>query len=329
MTSAWPAYLGQDAQEQVILNAAAGPRMHHGWILAGPRGIGKAHFARTAARRLLADAAGPPIDLPGLAVPDDHPVARLFQSGAHPDYAELERLETDTGDRKRNISIDQVRQLQRMFATVPSLSQRRVVVIDSADDLERNAANALLKNLEEPPLGTIFFLVSHATARLLPTIRSRCRILRFPALPDALVRRIVQEKMADTPAEEIDALVTLGKGSPGRALTFGNSGAADVEKALRAILSDGDPGNIARLALARSMATKAGRPRYEAMLERAPSFIADVARSRAGGPMRDALDAWEQARQLASGAVLLSLDPASVAFELGSLVAGLAEEGAR
>ncbi len=319
-------YFGQGDQIRTILDAAAGGRMHHGWILAGPKGIGKAAFARDAALRLLADAAGPWVDAPGLAVPEEHRIARLFASGAHPDYAALERLEKENGDLARNISVDQVRGLQRLFSNVPSFSNRRLIVIDSADDLERGAANALLKNLEEPPTGTVFLLVSHAPARLLPTIRSRCRILRFSPLTDEAMRQVLTRELPDsTDSAEMAALIAMGEGSPGRALEFAGLGLAQIETLMRGILSDGDPDNSQRLALSKMLALKAARPRYEALLERAPAFIASVARAREGRGLASAIDAWEQARSLASGAVVLSLDPASVVFELCSLVAGLAD----
>ena len=130
-------------------------RLHHAWLLAGPEGIGKALFADKAALRVLAQGAGPPVDAPGLDVPDDHPAARLVAAGSHPDLMRLERLTKDGGtELARSITVDQVRGLQRLFATTASMSPWRAVVIDAIDDLERNGANALLKNLEEPPPST-------------------------------------------------------------------------------------------------------------------------------------------------------------------------------
>ncbi len=121
-------------------------RLHHAWLIAGPEGIGKALFADKAALRVLADAAGPAVDAPGLDVPDDHPVAHLAAAGSHPDLMRLERLVKEGGtELARSITVDQVRGLQRLFATTPSLSQWRAVVIDTIDDLEPAGANALLR----------------------------------------------------------------------------------------------------------------------------------------------------------------------------------------
>lgn len=316
--------LGQDTQVRTLLEAARGARMHHGWILAGPRGVGKATFARMAARRLLAEAAGVPRTADGFELSSTEPNACLFDAGTHPDYAELSRLEKDNGDLARNISVDQVRGLQRLLNKVPSLSDRRIVVIDSADDLERSAANALLKNLEEPPVGTLFLLVSHAPSRLLPTIRSRCRMLRFHSLDDDAMQVALRRHMPGISAEELAALVLAGAGSPGRALGYAGLNLGDIEETLSAIAADGDPTNKVRLDISRRLATKAARPRYEAFLERAPAFLAAAARRAEGPALKSTLATWEQAKQLASGAVILSLDPATVVFELCSHVATLA-----
>ncbi|NWK96550.1 DNA polymerase III subunit delta' [Sphingobium lactosutens] len=315
--------LSHDAQARTLMAAAQGGRMHHGWILAGPKGIGKGSFARALAMRLLADAAGPAIEGEGLAVPESHPTRRLIEAAAHPDYAELAPLEKD-GVTARNISVDQVRGLQRLIQSAPSLSSRRVVVIDSADDLERGAANALLKTLEEPPADMLFLLVSHAPGRLLPTIRSRCRTLRFDPLDDATMRaalRVVDDKLSP---QEMDALVRAGEGSPGQALRYAGLNLSEIEQTLNSLAAQGDPGNRQRLALAKALALKSAKPRYEAFLERAPAFIAQTARVRQGPALGQALDHWEQARHLAGGAIILSLDPAAVVFELAGHVAALA-----
>ncbi|EZP72363.1 DNA-directed DNA polymerase [Sphingomonas paucimobilis] len=315
--------VGHDVQAGTLLAAARGDRMHHGWILAGPRGIGKATFARAAALRLLAEAAGNPLDGQGLSVPQDNPTRSLIAADAHPDYAELFCLEKESGT-ARNISVDQVRGLHRLIQSAPTFSSRRVVVIDSADDLERGAANALLKTLEEPPPGMLFLLVSHAPGRLLPTIRSRCRTLRFDPLDDDAVRTVLRAQDPPVDRQEIEALVRAGEGSPGKALRYAGLDFAEIERTLASIAAEGDPGNRQRLILAKTLSAKAARPRYEAFLERVPSFIADMARRRSGADLGKAIDHWEAARQLASGAIILSLEPGSVAFELSGHVAALA-----
>ena len=317
--------VGHDTQTRALLQAARSGRMHHAWILAGTKGIGKASVARALALRLLAEAAGPPIQSDGLAVPDSHPIRRLIEATAHPDYAELAPIEKD-GVTARNISVDQVRGLQRLLQSAPSLSTRRIVVIDSADDLERGAANALLKTLEEPPAEMLFLLVSHAPGRLLPTIRSRCRTLGFDALDEAAMRRVLTDVQPGLPDAELAALVRAGEGSPGQALRFAGLNLSEIEQALSDLAAGPDEGNGKRLALVKALATKSAKPRYEAFLERAPAFIAQAARHRQGAALGQALDHWEQARHLAGGAVILSLDPAAVVFELAGHVAALAPQ---
>jgi DNA polymerase-3 subunit delta' len=306
---------GHDALVAAFMAAAGSGRLHHAWLLAGPEGVGKARFAEAAALRLLADAAGPPIDLPGFDVPAGNLTAKLIEAGSHPDFQRLTRLFREkTSDYARNITIDQVRGLQGLFGTTSTFSARRVVIIDAIDDLERNAANALLKNLEEPPPESLFLLISHAPGRLLPTIRSRCRMLRFAPLDDRAMAAALRDAMR------------AGGGSPGRALRFVGLDIRAIDAAMSGLLSEGDPGNAARAALAKSLSTKSAQARYEAFLDRAPARIAAHARGLSGQRLADAIAVWEEARALADNAVRLSLDPQATVFELAGMMARLAPE---
>jgi DNA polymerase-3 subunit delta' len=239
----------------------------------------------------------------------------------------LERLPREssaTGELARNISVDQVRSLQRLFNTTASMSAWRAVIVDSIDDLERNAANALLKNLEEPPPSSVFFLVSHAPERLLPTIRSRCRILRLSALAGDAMTSALQAALPDADEREIGDLAAAGHGSPGRAIAWRGLDIAALDRAMGDLVRKGDPTNARRSALAQSLALKSAQPRYEAFLARAPSVIAAEAKGRRGAPLADALKTWERAQSLASSARGLSLEPESVVFELAGMLASLA-----
>ncbi len=321
---------GHDAAVADFLAARAGGRLHHAWLLAGPRGIGKARFADMAARRILAEAAGPAVDAPGLDVPTDHPIASLLDARSHPDFLRLERVYREkTDDHARNISVDQVRGLQKLLGVTPSLSDWRAVVIDAMDDLEPGAANALLKNLEEPPPRTVFLLVAHAPGRLLPTIRSRCRSLRFGRLDQAAMHAALAAALPGTDADEIAALGRIGEGAPGTAVRFAGLDVAGLDAAMAALVRDGDPLNLRRSALAKSLALKAAAPRYATFLDRAPSVIAATARGRRGPALAEAIALWEKARALAAGAVRLSLDPQTTVFELAGMLAGLAPKADR
>jgi DNA polymerase-3 subunit delta' len=335
------AWFGQEAQRAAFAEALASGRLHHGWLLAGPRGIGKAAFAKAAALRLLAEAAGPDPGGTGLDVPPEHRIARLFAAESHPDFKLVERLprdpkvlETPRAERSgseelaRSIRIDQIRELDRLLAMAPALSPRRAIVIDAVDDLERGGANALLKSLEEPPAGTIFFLVSHAPGRLLPTIRSRCRLLRFQALGGADMAAALRQALPDAGEDEIAALARAGGGAPGQALRFAGLDIGGLDTALAELARTGDPGNALRVRLARELAGKAVQPRYEAFLERAPAFLVARARTLSGGALAAAIAEWEQARDLAASALPLSLDPQATVFRLAGHVAALARYGA-
>ena len=310
---------GHDRERDEILSAARAGRLHHGWVFAGPHGIGKASLARQIALCLLADG-----EQEGI-VASSHPSAKLFEAGTHPDYAELRRLEKDNGDLARNISVDQVRGLSRLLSTSPSVSKRRIILIDAADDMERGAANALLKSLEEPPRDAIFLLISHSPSRLLPTIRSRCRMLRLSPLGSADMAAALRQADPAMDEDEHHTLLRMGEGSPGRALALAGLGIGDMVAALERISQSGDPSNAERIALAKALAIKSARPRYEAFLEQAPAYIAMRARELTGPALAKAIAAWEAARDLAMTAIPLSLDPATTVFELCSHAASLAE----
>ena len=321
---------GHDAAVTAFRAALDSGRLHHAWLLAGPEGIGKALFADKAALRVLAEGAGPPVAAPGLDTPDEHPVARLAAAGSHPDLMRLERLTKEGGtELARSINVDQVRGLQRLFATTSSLSPRRAVVIDAIDDLERNAANALLKNLEEPPPDTLFLLVSHSPERLLPTIRSRCRVLRLARLGDDAMTSALGAALPDADAAEIGTLVKVGEGAPGRAIAWRGLDIAGLDRELDALVRHGDPTNARRSALASSLSLKAAQPRYEAFLARAPSRIAAAAKGRTDQARAEAIRLWERAASLAGSARRHSLDPGSVVFELAGMLAALAQETGR
>ena len=318
---------GQDKEVEQFRTAWDSRALHHAWLLAGSRGVGKAHFARKAAVRLLSEAAGPPADLPDLETPQDHPIAKLVAAGSHPDLRWLERLENEkTGNLARNITVTQVRELGEFLALTPALSPWRAVVIDSVDDLEKSAANALLKMLEEPPPNTVFLLVSHAPGRLLPTIRSRCRRLEFHALSDDAMASALEVVLPESNGAERQKLIALAGGSVGRALAFASLELASLEADALAILRDGDADNSRRSELAGQLARKAASDRYSAFLELLPSLVAGEARALDGARRERALDAYEKVRELAAIAPRLSLDPAATVFQLGGILASVAHQ---
>lgn len=301
-------------------------KLHHAWLLAGPKGIGKATFAKAATRRILAEAAGPKFELPGIETDDQHPIVKLVEAGSHPDLRWLKRLTSEkTGMLARNISVDQIREVGEFLALTPALGAWRVVVIDTVDELETSGANAVLKILEEPPANTLFFLVSNAPGRLLPTIRSRCRRLDFVKLDDDAMASVLEREAADLSASERQKIIAMSFGSAGRALAFAEYGLAKLEEAALVILRQGDPTNARRSDLAAELGKKGQADRYVAFLNLAPSLIAREARSLAGLHQKRALDAYARARELAQVAPRVSLDPAATIFQMGGILADVAD----
>jgi len=319
--------LGHDLAIKRFLAAWRGGAMHHAWLLTGPRGLGKASIARVAALRMLAEAAGPAPDGEGIDTPASHPTAHLINAGSHPDFRLLERIENKTGTAlQRNISIDQVRALGDLFSVTPAMSDWRAVVIDAADDLEASAANALLKMLEEPPAKCVFLLVSHVPGRLLPTIRSRCRMLEFQPLGDDVMTSVLAGQGID--AAKIPELVRRAGGSVGKALAYAALDLAPLHEQALAIMRLGDPVNERRSKLAQALALKAAADRYAAFLQIIPTMIADEARNLDGPARLRALDAYKRARETCLLAPRLSFDPGATIFQLGTILASVAPEGA-
>lgn len=316
---------GQEKAVEQFLAAWRSGSMHHAWLLAGPRGVGKASFAMAAAERVLAEAAGPPVTDAGIETPKCHPVGRLVAAGSHPDFRLLERLENErTGNLARNISVDQVRDLGELFAMTPALSPWRAVVVDSVDDMEASAANALLKMLEEPPANSLFLLVSHVPGRLLPTIRSRCRRLDFAPLEDDAMTSVLERELPEVSASEHARIIPMARGSVGRALAYALLDLAPLEEQALVILRDGDRDNALRSKLAQALGPKSAAERYAAFLDMAPSLIAREARSLDGSDRRRALDAYARARETSRLAPRLSLDASATVFQLGTILASVA-----
>jgi len=323
---------GHAPQIGTLIAASAAERLHHGWIFAGPRGVGKAGIAFDFAKRLLVSGAGRAVPADRLAPDDDDPMIRLLQGGAHPDFVRLERLErddrkSDAGQLARNITVDQVRGLARLLHSAPSMGTRRIILVDAADDLETGAANALLKNLEEPPAGAIFLLVSHRPGRLLPTIRSRCRMLRFAALDDDAMTQALATALPELAAADRARLIPAAEGSPGQAIAMRALDLPDLEQSLETILRGGGAAQAERGRLVTALSGVNARPRLDAFVDLVPRFIGRRLRDSSGPALGRGLAAVEEAQRLGAGAVTpLQLEPGALVFMLCETVAGLAAD---
>ena len=243
--------LGHERTEAELWQLAHEQRLPHAWLITGPAGIGKATLAFRLARFLLADgvtdaaaatgglfAAAPPSPIAGSLVLDpDHPVYRRVASGGHADLLTVERgMDEKRGRMRREVVVDDVRRIVPFLTSTPAESRWRVVVIDGADEMNANAANALLKILEEPPAFSVLLLVSDAPSALPATVRSRCRRLRLSPLTDATVIALLAHYRPELAEAEAHALAGLAAGSIGRALALAETDGARLWAETRALL---------------------------------------------------------------------------------------------
>lgn len=282
---------GQEAAEAAFLSAFASGRMHHGWLLTGARGVGKATLAWRIARFLLTNEQpgdqgglfGAPPPPESLDVAPDHPVARRLAALSEPRFFLLRRAWDD--DRKRlktQITVDEVRRLKSFFQLSAADGGQRVAIVDAADEMNVSAANALLKLLEEPPAGVTFLLVSHQPARLLPTIRSRCRELRLAPLGPADMEAALSQ--AGTEAVDPAALAALSGGSVGEAIRLVNLDGLQLYARLvdlAASLPRLDRQKM--LALAEAAAARGAEERFDLLLTLFDLFLARLARAGVQG----------------------------------------------
>ncbi len=239
--------IGQDAAEKSFLQAWDSGRLAQAWLLTGPKGIGKATLAFRIARFVLAGGGesqggglfGDAAPAASLQMAPEHPVFRRISSGGHADFKLIERGWSDDKKTKRKseITVDDVRDVGSFMSLTPAEGGWRVVLVDAADEMNRNSANAILKVLEEPPKRALLLLVGHSPGRLLPTIRSRCRRLSLQALSDDAVINLLGQYAPDIALDERQALARLADGSIGRALDLSSAGSLALYREMVEVLA--------------------------------------------------------------------------------------------
>ena len=289
--------LGHGAAEAEFLGSLRAGRLHHAWLITGEEGIGKATFAYRAARFLLAYGGTIPDGAADLSVPADHPVAHQIAAGGHPDLSIIHRTLNQTGKSfYTDIRVDDVRKGLEVFNKTAAYGGYRVCIVDSCDELNGNSANALLKTLEEPPARSLFLMIAGRPGGLLPTIRSRCRLLALQSLSETDLREGLASMPGVTEAQMplIAKAAEAGRGSMRRALANLDSKAItfmDLVRALLAGLPNTDPVKVD--AVAEQLAGRVGDESFARFCDLCENWMSD--RLQAHGQGTDLVrlaDAW-------------------------------------
>ena len=305
---------GQDAAEAAFEATRARGRLHHAWLLTGPEGVGKATFAYRAARRLLGAPADPRHGV--LGADPAHPVSRQVAARSHPDLMVLEREGPD-GKPRKVIPVDDARKLAEFFSKSPATAAHRVAIVDAADDLNVNAANAILKTLEKPPPRGVLLMTSHSPGRLLPTIRSRCRRLAFRPLGIEPTAAFVRGRTEANPEEAL-RLAHMADGAPGLALSLAASNALAMDDAARDLLSELPRIDESRaLSVAEKFRGGEGPAQFALLFnrlaERVHAMTVDQAQ-QGFGRLDPWAQAWETLQRLPREVEALNLDRADALF---------------
>ncbi|MFK4004348.1 AAA family ATPase [Qipengyuania sp. NPDC077563] len=308
--------IGHDEAWSQWRRALDGNRMHHAWLLAGKKGLGKASFAQAAARELLGGEGGA-----------EHPDILTLTYGPKNKEEAKKRDDGKPFELARGIKVDQVRDIQRRLTTRPTLGSKRAVIIDPADDMEVSASNALLKSLEEPPQGTYFLLIAHSPARLLPTIRSRCRTVRFSPIGKEAMDDLLRDLAPEADIASRDAAIAASSGSPGSALTFLKYELGKPAQLMRTILEQGDRDFVLRGQLAGAIGAKQDIPRLQAVLGLARAILSERTHQHAGNPA-GLVDTHAELVRLSAEQPTYNFDPGLLGMEIGTLLvqAGAASE---
>ena len=309
---------GHREQWRELTAAVDGGKLHHGWLFQGPQGIGKATAAFAFARHLFeAPAARGTEPVAGFG----DPMVRQIAQDTYPGLVHVTRpvVERGTGFRTQ-ITVEEVRRLNRFFQATASAESWRVAIVDPADDMNASAANALLKMLEEPPARSVFIVVNHTPGRLLPTIRSRCRLLRFEPLGDEALTAALSGALPDGDPADIAAAVAASAGSMRQAIGLIASGGIALRGSLDAVLAADRPDWNAIQALADQVTAKGNERSFDLLLQATLSAIAQAAEAclevgdRAGSARLSGF--WQSESRRVREAVAYNLDRKQILLTL-------------
>ena len=277
-----PQLVGHENAERELRRLVEAGRLPHAILLSGPRGIGKATLAFRLARFLLAG----PSSGEGLEVEPESSVFRRVVSGGHADLLTVERAYDPRRRRLRSdIIVEDTRAIAGFFRLTAAEEGWRIVIVDGAEEMNRNAANALLKILEEPPRRGLLLLVSHSPGRLLPTVRSRCRHFPLNPLPRPLVLQLLGQYRPELARSEAEALAGLAEGSIGRAIELADAGGLALYRSILGILAQVPRVEIAELyAFADKLSRPDAEDAYRASEELLSQFLGKMVVLAAGRP---------------------------------------------
>ncbi len=316
---------GHSQAERALLDAYRSERLHHAWILGGPKGTGKATLAFRFAKFIIAnpDRFGGAVQAAqDLSIAPDHAVNRQVKAGGHPNILHLRRPWDEKGKRfKSDLPVDEVRRTVSFFGTTASAKAWRVCIVDAANDMNISSANALLKILEEPPERCLFLVLSHAPGRLLPTIRSRCRRLDL----DPLSVQDIGEGLRDlsggnVPGEaDLQDIAVIADGSLRSAITLLSGDGLRIAKGLRQLAGNAAQADMAAVhALGDLVAVRGQSDNWESFQHILQVWLHERMRQDVSGSVRNAhryVELWEKTNRAIQDADALNLDRKQVVLD--------------
>ncbi|WP_422376416.1 DNA polymerase III subunit delta' [Roseibium sp.] len=317
--------IGHRQTELKLLDAYRSERLHHAWILGGPKGIGKATLAFRFARFVIAnpDRFGSSVAAAqDLSVPEGHPVSRQLTAGGHPNILHLRRPWDDKSKRfKADLPVDEVRRTVSFFGTTASAKAWRLCIVDAADDMNISSANALLKILEEPPERCLFLVLSHAPGRLLPTIRSRCRRIDLAPLSETDIAEGLRDLAGDSvpSGEDLHEIAQSADGSLRSAITLLSGDGLAIARGVKQLAETAGQLDLAKAhALADLVAARGQSDNWESFQHIAQIWLHERMRQNLGAGVHQAnrlIEIWDRTNQAVRDADALNLDRKQVVLD--------------